>query len=77
MTDLRALSIHDLAFSYGKKTALSGVSFEVQLGQCCILLGPNGAGKSTLFALITGLYHARDGRIAWLIMIFKSRRIKH
>ncbi|MDG2364816.1 MAG: ABC transporter ATP-binding protein [Methylococcaceae bacterium] len=64
MTDLRALSIHDLGFSYGKKTALSGVSFEVQLGQCCILLGPNGAGKSTLFALITGLYHARDGRIA-------------
>jgi len=64
MIDSMALSIHDLGFSYGKKTALLGVSFEVQLGQCCILLGPNGAGKSTLFALITGLYHARDGRIA-------------
>ncbi len=61
-----ALSVQSLGFSYGKKAALSEISFDVRLGECCILLGPNGAGKSTLFALITGLYHARDGQVALL-----------
>ena len=64
MMDSMALSVKGLSFSYGHQAALSGVGFDVKRGQCCILLGPNGAGKSTLFALITGLYHAREGRIA-------------
>lgn len=61
---LPALTIENLSYAYGKKTALDHVGFSVEAGQCCILLGPNGAGKSTLFALITHLYDSRDGRIA-------------
>ncbi len=62
-TDIAALSINNLSFSYGAKKALDQVSFDVKTGQCSILLGPNGAGKSTLFALITRLYDSRYGSI--------------
>lgn len=57
------LQITDVSFSYGAKTALDGVSFEVKPGQFCALLGPNGAGKSTLFALLTRLFTTRQGQI--------------
>ena len=32
-------------------------------GSFTALLGPNGAGKTTLMALVTGLFHSRQGRI--------------
>ncbi|KUJ80537.1 ABC transporter ATP-binding protein [Ruegeria marisrubri] len=60
MTGLR---VQNLSFSYGAKTALSDVSFEVAPGRFCALLGPNGAGKSTLFALLTRLFTTPDGTI--------------
>lgn len=59
-----ALSVDDLAYSYGAKEALKGVSFALERGKFCALLGPNGAGKSTLFALLTHLFVARRGQIA-------------
>ena len=57
------LSVERIAFAYGAKRVLDGVSLEIRNGQCTILLGPNGAGKTTLFSLITRLYDAREGRI--------------
>ena len=57
------LSVQDLSYAYGPKTALDGVSFEVPPGRFCALLGPNGAGKSTLFSLLTRLLVAPAGRI--------------
>ncbi|WP_299819111.1 ABC transporter ATP-binding protein [uncultured Jannaschia sp.] len=59
-----ALSVEDVSYAYGSRTALDGVSFEVGAGRFCALLGPNGAGKSTLFALLTRLLVTRRGRIA-------------
>ena len=38
---------------YGKKTALNGVSGELNSPALIGLLGPNGAGKSTLMKLLT------------------------
>lgn len=64
MSSVAALDVADLSYHYGSKTALDGVSFAVQPGQCAILLGPNGAGKTTLFSLITRLYDSKGGRIA-------------
>ena len=61
---MTALSVQDVRFAYGPKTALDGVSFEVERGRFCALLGPNGAGKSTLFALLTRLLVTDRGRIA-------------
>ncbi|MEJ6402685.1 ABC transporter ATP-binding protein [Yoonia sp. 2307UL14-13] len=60
MTGIR---VADLSYSYGAKTALDNVSFEVAQGAFCALLGPNGAGKSTLFNVLTRLFVPPEGRI--------------
>jgi ABC-2 type transport system ATP-binding protein len=59
-----ALSVENLSFSYGRKPALSGVSFDVYPGRTTMLLGLNGSGKTTLFALLTRLFVPWEGRIA-------------
>jgi ABC-2 type transport system ATP-binding protein len=49
------LQARDLWKSYGSKTAVAGVTFEVRAGEILGLLGPNGAGKSTTVAMLCGL----------------------
>ncbi|PRY86852.1 ABC transporter ATP-binding protein [Donghicola tyrosinivorans] len=58
------LSVENLAYRYGAKEALKGVSFQLEAGEFGALLGPNGAGKSTLFSLLTRLFTAPQGRIS-------------
>ena len=53
---MNALEVSDVAFAYGERLALDGVSFSAAQGRFTALLGPNGAGKSTLIALLTRLY---------------------
>jgi len=60
---MTAIRIANLNYTYGPKTALKDVSFEVAAGTFCALLGPNGAGKSTLFNLLTRLFSAPAGQI--------------
>lgn len=50
-----ALHLRDVSVSYGARTALDGVSFDIQSNRFTALLGPNGAGKSTLFSVLTHL----------------------
>ena len=57
------LTVEQLAYSYGQKQALKGISFQIEAGKFCALLGPNGAGKSTLFSLLTRLLIAPQGKI--------------
>jgi ABC-2 type transport system ATP-binding protein len=57
------LTVSELTYTYGPKTALDNVSFDVAPGQFCALLGPNGAGKSTLISLLTRLLVAPGGEI--------------
>jgi len=63
-TELPALNIAGVSFTYGTKEVLSDISFAVPQGEVSFLLGPNGAGKTTLFSLITRLFDARVGRIS-------------
>lgn len=55
------LEVRDLQKSYGKNSALRGVTFSVQAGTCFGLLGPNGAGKSTTMKILTGIVDADGG----------------
>ena len=51
----------DLHRSFGRKAALSGVSFTVRGGDCVALFGPNGAGKTTLLRTLAGLLRPTRG----------------
>jgi ABC-2 type transport system ATP-binding protein len=46
--------------SFGDRTAVGGVGFHIDAGECYGLLGPNGAGKTTTISMICGLLD-RDG----------------
>ncbi|HEY9039020.1 MAG TPA: ABC transporter ATP-binding protein [Roseovarius sp.] len=60
---MNALSVRNVSYSFGVRTALDDVSFDLETGRFAALLGPNGAGKSTLFALLTRLLVTRHGQI--------------
>lgn len=49
--------------SFGDKTVLKNVDFNIKRGERIALLGPNGAGKSTLIKIIMMLIKADQGEI--------------
>lgn len=53
---MSVVTVTDLSKSYGDKTVLDGLSFEVDGsdGQIIGVLGPNGVGKTTLLEILTG-----------------------
>jgi ABC-2 type transport system ATP-binding protein len=55
------LVVKDLKKSYGKKTAVAGISFEVKKGEIFGILGPNGAGKTTTLEMIETLREIDGG----------------
>jgi ABC-2 type transport system ATP-binding protein len=55
-----AVAVRDLLKRYGDRTAVAGVSFEIEHGETFALLGPNGAGKSTTIEILEG-YRRRSG----------------
>ena len=57
------LKVEDLCVSYGAINAVRGISFEVNEGEIVALIGANGAGKTTTMRTITGLEHAKSGKI--------------
>ncbi len=57
--------VKDLHFEYRTgKRVLSGVSFEVQPGDCLGILGNNGAGKSTLLKCLCRILRPKQGSIS-------------
>jgi ABC-2 type transport system ATP-binding protein len=57
------IAIHDLIKTYGRFTAVNGVSLDVKPGEIHGFLGPNGAGKTTTLRMIAGLLKPTAGRI--------------
>jgi ABC-2 type transport system ATP-binding protein len=56
------VAVEDLSHSYGERTALAGLSFDVERGCIYGVLGPNGCGKSTLFRILSTLMAPSSGR---------------
>lgn len=54
---------HDLVKRYGDLTAVDGISFTVEAGECFGFLGPNGAGKTTTIRMITCVSPVTDGSL--------------
>ena len=55
------LSVTGLTKTYGNKTVVKGVSFNVREGEIFGILGPNGAGKTTTLEMIETLRPIDDG----------------
>ena len=58
-----SLVIDNLGFSYGRLSALRGVSVRAEPGQLIAVLGPNAAGKSTLLRCMIGALKPTAGQV--------------
>ena len=52
----------DLVKRFGDLTAVDGISFDVEKGECFGILGPNGAGKTTTIKMLTNLLTITSGK---------------
>ena len=62
---MNRLSVVDVARHYGRRKALSQISFTCDAGEIVGLLGPNGAGKSTLLNVLATLVTPSKGSIEY------------
>ena len=65
MLDFDDLTVEDVSRHFGRRRAVSRISFLAARGSILGLLGPNGAGKSTLLALLATLLRPSSGRIRY------------
>lgn len=63
MLNRSTIHTRDLVKSYGQRTVVNKVSFEVRQGEIVGLLGPNGAGKTTSFYQVVGLIKPDRGEV--------------
>lgn len=59
----KILEVEALNKFFGKKQALTNVSFSLDKGAIVGLIGPNGAGKTTIMKAILGLFTYQSGKI--------------
>jgi ABC-2 type transport system ATP-binding protein len=61
--DAPAVEISGLVKSYGRVTAVAGLSMRAERGQVTAVLGPNGAGKTTTVEVCEGYRRADAGTV--------------
>jgi phospholipid/cholesterol/gamma-HCH transport system ATP-binding protein len=57
------VEFRDVAFGYGARAILDGVSFSVPRGKVTALMGASGGGKTTVLRLIGGQARAQRGEV--------------
>ncbi len=63
--DFDQVAIRGVSRNFGRRRALSRVSFTCRSGEVLGLLGPNGAGKSTLLAILATLLTPSSGEVLY------------
>jgi iron(III) transport system ATP-binding protein len=63
MNRMPLLSLKNLSKTFGRTTAVAGVSLDVERGEFFGLLGPSGCGKTTTLRMIAGLEQPDSGVI--------------
>jgi heme ABC exporter ATP-binding subunit CcmA len=63
--DFDLVAALEVSRHFGRRRALSRISFEVRPGEILGLLGPNGAGKSTLLAILATLLQPSAGSVRY------------
>lgn len=72
------VDVHDLVKSFGRVTAVDGVSLHVAAGEVYGLIGPDGAGKTTMFRLLVGALRldGGGGRVAGYDLVKEISRVR-
>jgi heme exporter protein A len=63
--DFAGVTLSDVSRHFGRRRALSHVSFSCTAGDIFGLLGPNGAGKSTLLSILATLLRPSSGEVRY------------
>jgi heme exporter protein A len=63
--DFDEVSAEDVSRHFGRRRAVSRITFRASRGMILGLLGPNGAGKSTLLAMLATLLRPSSGTIRY------------
>jgi len=64
--DKQAVRVRGLRKTYGDRTVVDDVSFDIARGETFALLGPNGAGKSTTVEILEGYRRRTSGEVSVL-----------
>lgn len=57
------LEVRDLVKTFGTRTVLDGVTFDLEEGQTKVIMGPSGCGKSTLLRCLNRLEDPTSGTV--------------
>jgi len=63
--DFTSLTFDEVSRHFGRRRALTRVSFRCDQGETLALLGPNGAGKSTLLSIAATLLAPSSGAVRY------------
>ena len=63
--DFTEVTVSDVSRHFGRRKALSQISFACHAGEILGLLGPNGAGKSTLLSILATLLAPSSGQVSY------------
>ena len=63
--DFESVQVADVSRHFGRRRALSRISFTARQGDIIGLLGPNGAGKSTLMGVMATLVAPSSGEVQY------------
>ncbi|MBZ9606635.1 ATP-binding cassette domain-containing protein [Clostridium estertheticum] len=71
------LKVEDLYYVYGNgKSALDGVSVDINEGEKIAVIGSNGSGKSTFFLNINGVFTPEQGKIIYRGTVVNKKNLK-